>query len=307
MLPSSANRVISIGAVHLDTIAHAASPIRPETSTPARHSSKPGGVATNIARALVRLGVDTGLVGTVGDDGAAQVLREQLSAEGIKLLHVLREGFATGQYLALHNPDGELAAASVDDKILSEAPHGLFDKILEDLAGKVTAETIWFLDANLPERMLHRITSRISKGKLIANAVSDAKAPRLKSILKTLDCLMLNRGEAVALTGLPRETALEKLADTLHGFGLRNMVLTSGSSDVLVSEAGAHTRFPPIATDVVDVTGAGDALTAGTIAAMSRGFSLKEAVPYGLSAAALTLRSTGALAEGLSWDALGKF
>ncbi|MEM9633264.1 MAG: carbohydrate kinase family protein [Pseudomonadota bacterium] len=307
MPPSSESRVISIGALHFDTIAHASSTILPETSTPARHNSKPGGVATNIARTLVKLGVETGLVGAVGEDGPAHTLITQLKSEGIKLSHVVRKGFSTGQYLALHNPDGELAAACVDDKILSEAPSGLFDRIVEELKSGLPQRTIWFLDANLPEAMLCRVSETIGKGRLIANAVSNAKAPRLKSILNKLDCLMLNRGEAVALTELPETSAAEKLVETLHHMGLKNLILTSGSNDVLLSENGALTRFSPPPVDVVDVTGAGDALTAGTIAALANGISLKKAVPYGLSAAALTLQNTGALAKGLSWDAIEKF
>ncbi|MES0882733.1 PfkB family carbohydrate kinase [Roseibium sp. SCP14] len=307
MSPSTESRVISIGALHFDTIAHASSPIRPETSTPARHSSKPGGVATNIARALVKLGVDTGLVGVLGEDGPAHTLITKLAAEGVKLSHVVRKGFSTGQYLALHNPDGELAAACVDDKILSEAPPGLFDKSIEELKSSLPHGTIWFLDANLPEAMLHRVTDAIGKGRLIANAVSNAKAPCLKAVLNKLDCLMLNRGEAIALTGLPEESAAEKLVEALHHMGLKSMVLTSGSDDVLLSETGTLTRFSPPAVDVVDVTGAGDALTAGTIAALAKGIPLKEAVPYGLSAAAMTLQNTGALAQDLSWDAIENF
>ncbi|WP_297589978.1 PfkB family carbohydrate kinase [Roseibium sp.] len=307
MFPSSASRVISIGAIHFDTIAHAASHIRPETSTPARHNSKPGGVATNIARTLSKLGVETGLIGVFGDDGPAQILQKQLKAEGIHLAHAIRSGFATGQYLALHNPDGQLAAACVDDKILADAPPDLFDTALDDLAVSSKQETIWFLDANLPEAMLHRLISKIGTGRLIANAVSNAKAPRLKSALKSLECLMLNRGEASAITGLPHNTVPETLVKALHEMGLRNLVLTDGSKDVIASEVGTLTRFSPPNVNVVDVTGAGDALTAGTIAALATGLKLREAVPYGLSAAAMTLQGTGALAETLTWDALGSF
>ncbi|EAV45255.1 carbohydrate kinase [Roseibium aggregatum IAM 12614] len=299
--------VIAIGAIHYDTIAHASEPIRPETSTPSRLSAKPGGVATNIARALVRLDVRTHLVGTVGDDGPADMLSRQLHQEGL-VLHVLaRPGFATGQYLALHNPAGDLAAACVDDSVLSEAPEDLFDAIVEQLAAGASEETIWFLDANLPAAMLARLAGLARPGRLIANAVSDAKAIRLRGVLDELDCLMLNRGEAATLTGLSREASSEDLAAALMQTGLKSFVLTSAAADVLVLEGGKLHRFAPLKTQIVDVTGAGDALTAGTVAALSKGYGLTEALPFGLSAAALTLRCTGALADELTWDALADF
>lgn len=299
--------VVAIGAIHYDTIAHACEPIRPETSTPSRLNAKPGGVATNIARALVRLGVGTRLVGAVGEDGAADMLSRQLSQEGLELHVKARKGFATGQYLALHNPAGDLAAACVDDRVLSEAPEDLFDGIVADLAANATDDTIWFLDANLPAAMLVRLTGRALPGRLVANAVSDAKAVRLRGVLAKLDCLMLNRGEAVTLTGLSRGTSSQDLAAALSQTGLKSFVLTSAASDVLVLECGELHRFAPLQTDIVDVTGAGDALTAGTVAALARGYGLTQAVPFGLAAAVLTLRSTGALAEELSWDALANF
>lgn len=296
--------VVAIGAIHYDTIAHAREPIRPETSTPARLSARPGGVATNVARALVRLGVPVHLVGTVGDDGAAQMLAAQLSGEGLRLETVARKGFATGQYLALHDPSGALTAACVDDRVLSEAPDDLFDAIIAGLASKAQADTIWFVDANLTETMLMRVADLAGPGRLVANAVSDAKARRLLPVLGRLDCLMLNRGEAAALTGLARDAAPEALADALSGTGLKRYILTCGADDVLVLDEGCLHPFSPPRTDIVDVTGAGDALMAGTIAAMARGFGLTQAVPCGLAAAALTLASTGALAGNLTWDAL---
>jgi sugar/nucleoside kinase (ribokinase family) len=300
--------VVSIGAIHHDTLAHATIPIHPETSTPAKLNSRPGGVATNIARALARLNVPTHLIGTVGTDAAADALREQLLQEGVKLGLVPRKGFATGQYLALHNPDGALTAACVDDRVLSEAPTNLFDDVLKNLLAGLPQDGIWFLDANLSEAMLLRLTERISgttaAGYLIANAVSDAKATRLSPVLSLLDCLLLNRGEAAAITGSSIETPTDDLTMGLANRGLQRFVLTDGASDVLLYEEGEVYKFAPPVADIVDVTGAGDALTAGTIAALARGYSYKEAVPYGLSAAALILRSTGALSKDLSWEAL---
>ncbi len=296
--------MIAIGAIHLDTLAHAAETIRPETSTPARFTSKPGGVATNIARALVRLGVDTRLTGLLGDDGAAEQLLRQLEPEGVRLSLIRRQGFATGQYLALHDPDGTLAAACVDDRILSEAPSEILDDLLSELAMHATADTIWFLDANLPEPLLTRIAGRKGPGLLVANAVSDAKAPRLRPLLGLLDCLFLNRGEAAAIAGLPQQSAMQDLAQALASAGLAGFVLTGGAEDVLVWHDSALSAFPTPTTEIIDVTGAGDALTAGTLAAIARGYSLPQAVPIGLSAAALTLRATGALAETLSWATL---
>ncbi|WP_299474545.1 PfkB family carbohydrate kinase [uncultured Roseibium sp.] len=297
-------RLISIGAVHQDTIAHARINVHRETSTPARFNTRPGGVATNIARTVSRLGVDTTLIGLTGTDAAARELADQLTDESLKLELVQRNGFATGRYLALHDPDGSLAAACVDDTILTEAPETVFDGVIEAAMQNTAMQTIWFLDANLPEEMLVHVVGKLGKGFLFANAVSDAKAPRLRKLLPKIDCLTLNHGEAAALLQKAPSSAPQDLANALIETGLRKFVLTGGRDALLVQTGTGIEKMVPPSTEIIDVTGAGDALTAGTIAALARGFTLNQAVPYGMRAAQLTLQSTGAFAQHLSWDAL---
>ncbi|WP_063832890.1 PfkB family carbohydrate kinase [Labrenzia sp. DG1229] len=300
-------RLVSIGAVHYDTIAHAVAKIHRETSTPARFSAKPGGVATNIARAVSQLGVETTLVGAVGGDGAAHMLEDQLTREGLRLKLVQRLEYSTGQYLAFHDPGGELAAACVDDRVLSEAPDDLFDTLLDKETKVSAGQALWFLDANMSEAMLLRTIERIGGHFVIANAVSDAKAPRLRPVLKGLDCLTLNRSEAASLLHRPFETPSEALALALIDSGLKSFILTDGCGDLRVFSRDTLHSFAPPTAEIVDVTGAGDALTAGTIAALARGYELHDATRFGLSAAALTLRTTGALAGDLSWQNLELF
>lgn len=307
MSATPSRRLVSIGAVHADTIAHAVEPVRRETSTPARFSTGPGGVATNIARAVSRLGVRTTLMGAVGDDGAARGLREQLAREGVALSLAERPGFVTGQYLAFHDPDGGLAAACVDDSVLAKAPADLFDDLVEQVQRDLTPQPLWFLDANLPQEMLVRVVGLIGGGFVIANAVSDAKAPRLRNVLKDIDCLSLNTGEAAALLEMPGRPDKERLARALIDTGLKSFVLTDRDSDLLVYSESGLERLSPPRIDIVDVTGAGDALTAGTISALARNHELPGAVRFGLGAAALTLQSTGAVSGRLSWERLADF
>ncbi|MEP3045971.1 MAG: PfkB family carbohydrate kinase [Roseibium sp.] len=296
--------VVCIGAVHYDTLAHASQGILRETSTPAVFSTKPGGVATNVARTLVKLGLETRLIGALGNDNAAKILTNVLNAEGIQFASTSRTGFSTGQYIAFHDPDGSLAAACVDDRVLSEAPADLLDRQLDD-ASQAT-DAIWFVDANLPVDLLRTVAEHAPKGRLIVNAVSNAKALRLKPVITKISCMMLNRGEAVALTGSSAISSTQNLIKSLRNMGANQIVLTDGSADILVHDGQTTLSYKPDTVKIVDVTGAGDALTAGTIAGLARGFDLHKAIQTGLKAASLTLRTTGALADGLSWDTLRK-
>lgn len=301
MTQSSLRSVICIGALHHDTIVHARESIRSETSTPAVFTHKPGGVAANVARGLNKLGVKTTLIGALGRDGAAAALTQQLAEEGLTLTTIERSTYPTGQYIAFHDPDGALTAACVDDRILSEAPADLLDPILKDTS-KADASALWFADANLPEELLLQVAKLAPQKSLVANAVSNSKAHRLKPVLGSVSLLLLNRGEARALTGSASSVANEKLVEDLLELGPAQIILTDAAKDVLVYDGTTVQAFSPPAAKIVDVTGAGDALTAGLLAALARGYSLLDAVPAGLKAAQKTLSSPGALAENLTWE-----
>jgi len=84
-------RVLVVGDVMLDAyIAGQTRRISPEAPVPVVSVEQrwfvPGGAA-NVARNLARLGVDAALVGLVGRDADADILREALAKEGIADTH----------------------------------------------------------------------------------------------------------------------------------------------------------------------------------------------------------------------------
>lgn len=295
------------GAVHWDIIVHAAQPIVPETSTPARMVHKPGGVATNVARALARLNVPTALAGLIGDDAVGKAVSDQLAAEGISLALQRLEGGATGQYVAFHDPDGSLPAACVDDRILSTAEEDAFAGILEVLTlPAATPQERWFVDANLPESILRRIAAAAPDDRLVADGVSRAKVGRLRSILPETDLVFLNASEARMLTGPDACAPAEELTLRVRAMGASAVVVSEGAGPVHFADADGAGMFQPESCEIADVTGAGDALIAGTLAALARGWTLAKALPVGLATARLTLQTPGAVADRLSWDTVSK-
>lgn len=300
--------VVCAGAVHWDLIAHADRPIRPDTSTPARLSQTPGGVATNVARALARLGAAPHLIGVLGDDPAGNALAERLSHEEIRQ-HLTRiAGAVTGHYLALHNPDGSLPAACIDDHLLADVPPEIFAQALGEAQSGRDAD-ICFLDANLSTAQAEALIRAVSVETLVtADTVSAAKAPRLLPLLPSIDLLFANRSEAAALLeadGSQTGATSSALAEGLLDLGCAAVILTEGSDGVWFAEQGGDvTHLAALPVTVTDVTGAGDALIAGTLAGLNRGLPLRDAVPCGLRAAAIALQAVGAAPATLTWGAV---
>lgn len=307
--------IAAFGAIHLDTIAHADRRILRETSTPAALAIRPGGVATNVARALARLDCRIALAGRLGREAEADGLLAQLMAEGVETGAIRRSDLPSGRYLALHDPDGTLAAAVVDARITETLEPGA---LLPPTEAQEEAGC-WFLDANLPQPLLAELAETAGERMLAADAVSRAKAARLGPILPRLDLLFCNRAEAAALLGRDGEQDGEQqeedgaeTANALVEAGVKAVVMTRGAAPVLLATRSGIDEISLTTCDgaaappprVVDVTGAGDALIAGTLAGLEHGLPLARAVAAGMRAAALTLESPGAVADTLTWAAI---
>jgi pseudouridine kinase len=102
------------------------------------------------------------------------------------------------------------------------------------------------------------------------------------------------------VTGGPTSDSDRGLAEGLLRAGAASVVLTRGVRPVLVADAEGCREVAVPPADVVDVTGAGDALVAATLAALTTGRVLDDAVADGVAAAALTLASSASVRADLS-------
>ncbi len=81
-------------------------------------------------------------------------------------------------------------------------------------------------------------------------------------------------------------------------------MVTLGEQGLAYATSDESGHLPAIRTQVVDRTGAGDALTAGVIFGLLNDLEPVEAVRLGLSAATLTLKSTETVCPDLSLEKL---
>ena len=92
------------------------------------------------------------------------------------------------------------------------------------------------------------------------------------------------------------------MADAIKARGVKNVVITLGSEGIFYSSPMSSGQIMPYKVEIVDVTGAGDALTAGVTSSMFRGHDLIEGCRYGLAAAALALSTEQSIARDLSFE-----
>lgn len=277
-------RIVCIGQACIDRTYRADDAVRPATSNPARARHGYGGVARNVAESLARMGCAVSLLTAVGDDADGAALATHTAAAGVDVRGWRYSGErGTGEYVAILQPDGELAVGACD-----AGPVEAIDAATIAEWGPVLESAAWvFADCNLnAEALAALIALRArSRFRLAIDAVSAAKVLRLPRELRDVDALFLNVHQAGRLAEPPNPRA---------------QILTSGADGVDVTVDGATTHLRAVAATPVDVTGAGDALVAGTLGRLLVGDELLDAVRGGLLVAALTLESSASVRPDLS-------
>ncbi|WP_157230776.1 carbohydrate kinase family protein [Kiloniella laminariae] len=299
--------VLCIGAAHWDVRSQCSTPVRRGTSNPVSVSRFPGGVAHNVAMNLCRLGGQVGLASRWGDDPAGDAIARHLAASGLSLLALPRSKNApTATYTAVLEPDGELAVGLADMAIYDE----LTPDLLEPLHRELSSFPIWFVDTNIPAKTLEALADwQQGHGLLTADAVSVAKSTRLLNLLDRLGLLFCNCDEAAELSGVSIGDVgdIHDAGVALIAKGVGAVMISAGKEGAFLFQKGIQEHFPARKVEVVDVTGAGDALIAGTLHGIARGFDFARAVQRGVAAAALTLEKHGATFEGLHEKDLDAF
>ncbi|WP_262031256.1 carbohydrate kinase family protein [Microvirga sp. Mcv34] len=292
-----ASRIICIGGAAVDRKYRGMATIRPGTSNPVVSERSFGGVARNVAENMARLGTQVSLASIVGDDDNGRALLGHLNHLGVDTRTVaLSDTHATAEYVAVLQPDGELAIGLADMAILD----GISPALLHGMLPAFGSAWI-FADCNLPSETLHELIGLARQHALMLalDAVSTPKIARLPQDLSGIGVLFLNLDEARVYLDRP-EISPEAAAQSLLARGAEQIVLTLGSKGLVAADPTGIAAVDAVKAETVDATGAGDALIAATLVALLGDASLVDAARLGTVAAALTVESPVSVRSDLS-------
>ncbi len=296
----TACRIACIGGAHIDRHGVLKGPLIAGTSNPGNVTTDFGGVARNVAENLARLGRGVTMVSRVGDDdnGAAVAARLELLGIDTSLVSVAKR--ATASYTAIVEPGGELVLGLADMDLYDEMVPGTTD--LERLRN----HALWFADANLPAETIAWLLGRAEGIPVAVDAVSVVKARKLRGALPRISILFANIAQAASIAEVEAMGDAAQAARGLQALGARAGVVTAGAAGIAVwtgDDVRAMAALPAVPRDV---TGAGDALIAGTLFGVTEGRDLFDAARLGLAAAAITVESGSTTAAQLTaelmWD-----
>lgn len=283
--------VLVVGDAGLDiTIALDHRPAADEKVHASSEQRRAGGVAANTAVGLVRLGTPASLISAVGDDAFGDAVMRQVADAGVDIEQVRRiPGGATYYSVSLVDAAGE--------KGLVVVPAGPLYPFAGQLPPMLPAGVRWLhtvpYDTALAATWtgLARATGVPFSIDLEPATLAGGRGA-LADLLRDADSVIVNRG-AVARLGRSEQ----EVAAWLDALGVRHALLTRGSDGVSLWQEGHSVgAVAPPAVEVVDTTGAGDALAAGYIHARLAGVRVNDAVAYGCIAGALACTALGAQA-----------
>jgi sugar/nucleoside kinase (ribokinase family)/DNA-binding CsgD family transcriptional regulator len=307
--------VVVVGGTNMDIRARSRERVMPATSNPGVVTTSPGGVGRNIAENLARLGTPTHLVSPIGRDAFGEEVLAHSRAAGVLLDHVIRTDEPTGTYLAVMDPDGELVLAVSD----MAATDRLSVRQLVGCRDLIANSSLLVLDGNVPAAAMSWLLgyAQATGVPVAVDPVSVVKARHLAQTLAPSRPVMVltpNRDELAAIVGhsLPNTAAgLARAAREVHALGVTHVWVRRGPRGSLLSsqdDSGhvAVTSFTAPRVSAVDVTGAGDAMTAAFVHAMLRDEGTAKAARFGHMAGALTVVSPETVRSDLSVQLLAQ-
>lgn len=267
-------------------------------SNPGRIRLSAGGVGRNIAENAARMGLETQLITAVGGDLNGRMLLEDCRSKGIETDAVLiEEGMDTSVYLFLGDERGDMYCAVNDMRIQAELTPEKIKTHMDMLCGMDAV----VMDANLNKETIDFLAQNL-KVPIFVDAVSAAKAAKLRDALKYIYCLKPNRLEAELLTGIQIKDAMDALqaARKLTDIGVKRVFLTMGASGALCADNEQYLFLPGVQRSIVNATGAGDAFTAALVWAYTQDYSLRDSGLAGMAAASIAVDSQETVHPGMN-------
>jgi len=249
-----------------------------------------GGCAFNVSKILDGLQIPHDLCVPVGQGMYADHIREALHEGGHEVL-IEDDREDNGYCLSLVEKDGERTFISIDG-IETKWHDAWLERLHAADYDYLYASGYGFQDGNSSGEVLLRfLCGKKADAKLILDP-----GPRLlgkqfeEKLLQMGTILKMNQSEAKAMG---QSENVRKAAENLHHRTGQPVIITMGQAGTLLHTTEGEVIIPTVPVKVIDTIGAGDSHTAGFIAALANGKSLREACREANHIAACVVQHVG--------------
>ena len=263
-------------------------------------SKASGGSAANTIHGLAHLGVETGFVGTVGDDEMGRFFKKDLQVNNISPI-LFRTMHETGRAMALISSDSERTFATY----LGAAVELSTDDVTHDI---FEGYDYFYIEGYLVQnrKMIEKAMRLASQANLkicldlASYNVVEANREFFKELIsKYVDILFANEEEIKALNGTSPEAGARELGGIVE-----LAVIKMGGEGSFCFAGGELVRIGVRPSKPIDTTGAGDLYAAGFIYGHMNGLSTENCGKIGAILSGRVIEITGAKMDESTWEVL---
>ena len=291
--------LICIGTALVDSIIRGfdPEPISASGYRAASGSLHVGGEAVNEAMAAAKLGLKTGILCSLGEDEAGEMVVRALRRCGVDTSRILRaKEHPTPVTTMFVRADG--TRKSVTNGAHRYNFHPERDAARFADARALILGSLFRAPFDDPEIVLAVLRAARAAGQIV---FADTKLPNfrfltlddLRGALPLIDYLTPNEDEAAYYSGKEDPDAM---ADVFLGYGVKNVVIKLGGKGCFFKNAEESILLPACDVLTVDATGAGDNFIAGFASELLRGASHAEALRFANACGAICTTAVGAAA-----------
>lgn len=254
-----------------------------------------GGEAVNEAMAAARLGTRTGILCSLGEDEAGEMIVSALRRCGVDTGRIVRAGqHPTPVTTMFVNADGTRKSITNGAHRYNFHPERLTARFTD--ARAIILGSLFRAPFDDPAIIGAVLRAAKAAGQLV---FADTKLPNfrflrldeLRDSLPLIDYITPNEDEARYYTGKEQP---EEMADVFLGYGVKNVIIKLGGKGCFFRNAAGSLFLPAYVIKAVDATGAGDNFVAGFASELLRGASDAEALRFANACGAICTTAVGA-------------
>ena len=295
--------VICMGMALVDSIIKGFDP-EPVSASGYRAASgslNAGGEAVNEAAALSKLGMKTGIMCALGEDGASEIVLGALAKAGVHTdLMVRSKEHPTPVTTMFVNEDGSRKSITNSAHRYNFHPEQYASPSRDSgsftNARGLVLGSLFRAPFDDPE-IIHAVVQ--AAGACGQTVFADTKLPNFRALtlqdirdsLPLIDYITPNEDEARYYSGKEEP---EAMADVFLSYGVKNVIIKLGAKGCCLKNAEEYIILPPCNIKAVDATGAGDNFLAGFVSEILRGSSKAEALKFANACGAICATTVGA-------------
>ena len=285
-------KIIVVGSSNVDITARVKKlPLPGETVGGGTLLRANGGKGANQAVAAARMGADVVFLTCLGSDASGEMLSSQFAADGIDTSCIKLSATPTGTALIFVDDNAE--------NCIAVAPGSNMDLMPDDIdaaRGSMTGAEFLLVQLEIPmPTVVRSVELADSLGiKTVLNPAPMNRVP--EELFSHIWLITPNQTEAEQLTGVhvATEDDARRAAAALFAKGVKNVIITMGSSGSMVCTPEGAEFVPSRKVQAIDTTGAGDVYNGALVAALADGKTLIEAARTATLASSIAVTRMGA-------------